>query len=88
MRLHKISIGRHTDNDIRIEDVTVSRHHAIVSLTPSGGFEIHNLTASRSERNPVLVNGIERDQTTLADGDEVTIGSVRFRFLTGQPPEL
>ena len=88
MRLHKISIGRHTDNDIRIEDVTVSRHHAIVSLAPNGGFEIHNLTASRSERNPVLVNGIEQDRAVLTDGDEVTIGSVKFRFLVGQSPEL
>lgn len=87
MRLHKISIGRHTDNDIRIEDVTVSRHHAIVSLAPSGGFEIHNLTASRSERNPVLVNGVEQDRANLADGDEVTIGSVRFTFLIGQSPD-
>jgi hypothetical protein len=88
MRLQKISIGRHTDNDIRIEDVTVSRHHAIVSLAPNGGFEIHNLTSGRSERNPVLVNGVERDQATLADGDEVTIGSVRFRFLIGQAPAV
>jgi pSer/pThr/pTyr-binding forkhead associated (FHA) protein len=76
----RVTIGRHTDDDIRIKDVTVSRHHALLQLNPAGIFEIHNQTAGRSEPNPLLVNGIYREHAELADGDLVTVGGVTFRF--------
>ncbi|KPL52456.1 FHA domain-containing protein [Prosthecomicrobium hirschii] len=76
----RVTIGRHSDDDIRVKDVTVSRHHAVLQMNAQGLFEIHNQTAGRSEPNPLLVNGVYREHAELADGDLVTIGGVTFRF--------
>lgn len=76
----RVTIGRHSDDDIRLKDVTVSRHHAVLQMNASGLFEIHNQTAGRAEPNPLLVNGVYREHAELADGDLVTIGGVTFRF--------
>lgn len=76
----EIVIGRHTQDDIRIADVRVSRHHAKLVAKRGGGFEIHNLTAVRSEPNPMLVNGEAREHADIDDGDIVTLGGVSFTF--------
>ncbi|MCK1489755.1 cation:proton antiporter [Bradyrhizobium sp. 180] len=72
-------IGRHSDDDVRIPDVRVSRHHARL-ISADGNYEIHNLTALRSEPNPLLVNGQEREHSQLHDGDEISLGGVKFIF--------
>lgn len=72
-------IGRHSENDIRIPDVRVSRRHA--RLVGMGGhYELHNLTAVRSEPNPILINGVEREHAALADGDVISLGGLKLRF--------
>ena len=72
-------IGRHSNDDIRINDVRVSRQHA--RLVAAGGhYEIHNLTAVRSEPNPMLINDVAREHAVLADGDVVSLGGVKFTF--------
>jgi hypothetical protein len=76
----RVVIGRHSDDDIRIRDVTVSRHHALLELDANGNFAIHNQTAGREEPNQLLVNGVYREHFVLADGDLVTLGGVTFRF--------
>ena len=78
--LPRVVIGRHSDDDIRIRDVTVSRHHALLELDATGNFAIHNQTAGREEPNQLLVNGVYREHSILADGDLVTLGGVTFRF--------
>lgn len=80
VRSARLVIGRHSDDDLRIGDVTVSRHHALLSRGADGTFEILNQTADRPEPNQLLVNGIHRARATLADGDIVTVGAVSFRF--------
>jgi pSer/pThr/pTyr-binding forkhead associated (FHA) protein len=72
-------IGRHSDDDVRIPDVRVSRHHARLT-SADGRYEIHNLTALRSDPNPVLVNGVEKEHAELHNGDEVSLGGVKFTF--------
>lgn len=73
-------IGRHSEDDIRIPDVRVSRHHARLVAKRGGGFEIHNLTAVRSEPNQMLVNGEVREHADINDGDVVSLGGVNFTF--------
>lgn len=76
-------IGRHTDDDIRINDIRVSRHHARLSQTQDGRFEIHNLTADRANANPITINGAEHEHAVLADGDKVVLGGApafTFRY--------
>lgn len=81
VRRSETVIGRHSGDDIRVPDVRVSRHHARLVARSDGGFEIHNLTAVRSEPNQMLVNGESREHAEVADGDVVTLGGVSFRFM-------
>ena len=67
-------IGRHSDDDIRINDIRVSRRHARLSQNQDGRFEIHNLTADRAEANPITINGVVHEHAVLADGDKVVLG--------------
>lgn len=76
----EVVIGRHSKDDIRINDVRVSRHHARLVAKRGGGFEIHNLTSDRSEPNPMQINGETRAHADIADGDVVTLGGVSFVF--------
>ncbi len=79
-------IGRHSEDDIRINDIRVSRRHARLALTHDGKFEIHNQTADRAEANPILINGIAHEHAVLADGDKVVLGGAPefvFRYAPG-----
>jgi hypothetical protein len=73
-------IGRHSDANIRVNDVRVSRHHALLVLGDRGAFEIHNQMADRAEPNPILINGEVREHAILRDGDRVSLGGVSFTF--------
>ena len=67
-------IGRHSEDDIKINDIRVSRRHARLSLTHDGKFEIHNQTADRADANPILINGVVHEHAVLNDGDKVELG--------------
>ena len=59
----ELLIGRHSENDIRVNDVRVSRQHARLAATGDGRIEIRNETAGRSEPIRFLsmgLNGNER----------------------------
>jgi len=73
-----IKIGRSTDNDIVINDVLASRHHATLVPTPSG-------TEIRDNRsiNGTFVNGARVESAILHEGDTVTIGNVDLVFHDG-----
>jgi DNA-binding SARP family transcriptional activator len=70
-------IGRRPDNDIVLDDDDVSRYHAVVIHTGSE-FVISDLRST----NGVEVAGrrIRGSSATLADGDQIRIGSCRFTF--------
>ena len=76
----RVVIGRHREDDVKLNDIRVSRHHALLLHADNGAFEIHNQTAGRSEPNDLLVNGVYREHARLADGDKVTVGGVSFIF--------
>jgi ABC-type multidrug transport system ATPase subunit len=69
------TIGRATDNDIVIQDVLASRHHAFLIPTPLGT-EIRD---SHSV-NGTFVNGVRVGSAVLTEGDVVTIGNVDLVF--------
>jgi ABC-type multidrug transport system ATPase subunit len=73
-----IKIGRNTDNDIVINDVLASRHHATLVNTAAG-------TEIRDNRsiNGTFVNGARVESALLHDGDTVTIGNVDLVFRGG-----
>lgn len=73
-------IGRHSSDDIRIEDVRVSRGHVQLSLMEDGTAHLRNQTADRAQPNPVTVNGEYREDAELKDGDKITIGGIGFIY--------
>jgi ABC transport system ATP-binding/permease protein len=72
------TIGRAGDNDIVIQDVLASRHHAFLVQTPIG-------TEIRDARsiNGTFVNGVRVGSAVLNEGDVVTIGNVDLVFSDG-----
>jgi ABC-type multidrug transport system ATPase subunit len=72
------TIGRATDNDIVIQDVLASRHHAFLVPSPLG-------TEIRDARsiNGTFVNGVRVGSAVLNEGDVVTIGNVDLVFSDG-----
>ena len=75
------AIGRSGDNDIILDDPSVSRQHAKVRLEGQS-FTIFDLGAT----NPTRVNGQEIGKHQLVDGDRIEIGSVVLVFKQIQPP--
>ena len=72
------TIGRANDNDIVIQDVLASRHHAFLVETPIGT-EIRDAHSI----NGTFVNGVRVGSAILSEGDEVTIGNVDLVFTDG-----
>jgi predicted nucleic acid-binding Zn-ribbon protein len=70
-------IGRSLAADIRFDDPTVSRRHAMLHRAEG----VARVLDDRS-LNGVFVNGDRVDMRTLSDGDELTIGRFRLYFLS------
>ncbi len=71
-----LRIGRNPDNDLCLSNDSVSGYHAEMHCDREGRFHITDLDSS----NGILVNDIRQTQHTLADGDVIELGEVRFRF--------
>jgi predicted RNA-binding Zn-ribbon protein involved in translation (DUF1610 family) len=69
-------IGRSLAADLRFDDPTVSRRHALIVHHPDGV----RLLDDRS-LNGVFVNGERIDGRILQDGDEIIVGRYRLSFL-------
>jgi hypothetical protein len=74
-------IGRSVAADVRFDDPTVSRRHALLVRQPDGV----RLLDDRS-LNGVFVNGDRVEWSTLADGDEVMVGRHLLVFLAVEAP--
>lgn len=72
------TIGRASTCDVVLDSMQVSRRHAVV--THDGPFAT---ISDLGSRNGVFVNGIRVRSQVLVDGDEVSIGAFKIRFLSG-----
>ena len=68
-------IGRSLAADIRFDDPTVSRRHALIVRQPDGLRVLDDRSL-----NGVFVNGERVEWSTLADGDVVVIGRHHLHF--------
>lgn len=73
------SLGRGTESDVFLDDVSVSRRHAEIRRG-SEGFTIHDL----GSMNGTYVNRERVEMTKLAQHDEVQIGRFRLVFFAGE----
>ncbi len=69
-------VGRSLAADVRFDDPTVSRRHALIVRQADGV----RILDDRS-LNGVFVNGERVEWRTLADGDEIDVGRYRLTFL-------
>jgi hypothetical protein len=70
-------IGRSLAADIRLDDPTISRRHALIVRGPDGVRVLDDRSL-----NGVFVNGKRVDWHTLADGDEIVVGRYRLHMFT------
>jgi Inner membrane component of T3SS, cytoplasmic domain len=73
-----IRIGRQEDNDIRLADRWVHRHHAVIERTADEAFTIKDI--SGQEGSGVRINGEPKAEARLADGDVIELGRTRLKF--------
>src|SRR5271167_2998294 len=70
-------IGRSLAADVRFDDPTVSRRHALIVRQPDGVRVLDDRSL-----NGVFVNGARVDGQTLKDGDEIIVGRYRLAFMS------
>jgi pSer/pThr/pTyr-binding forkhead associated (FHA) protein len=75
----RVTIGRHADNDICLNDKAVSGHHAVIITILSDSF-LEDLDST----NGTLVNGKQIAKHPLSHGDTIAIGRNSLRYETEQ----
>ena len=73
----RLSIGRRPDADIVLDDVTVSRDHALL-IRRADGYHLDDC----GSLNGTYVNRRRVESVRLEDGDELQIGKYKLSFLT------
>lgn len=77
----RLTIGRHPDNDVALDDKAVSgRHAAIITILRDSFLEDLNST------NGTVVNGRAITKHPLSHGDEIVLGRHRLRY-EGEPAQ-
>ncbi|WP_141013341.1 FHA domain-containing protein [Nocardioides sambongensis] len=74
----EVSAGRHPESAIFLDDVTVSRRHAVFRRD-GNDFTVEDA----GSLNGTYVNRDRIEKVSLSDGDEVQIGKYRLVFFTG-----
>lgn len=79
------TIGRKLDNDLRLEDTTVSSHHARLVMR-SGGLYVEDCNST----NGTLVNGTQVTDKLLAHGDVIVIGkyTIEIEMISHEPESV
>lgn len=72
----KIEVGRTDDNGLYLDDITVSRRHAVIDKTSAGWMLTDLGSLNGCYVNRVLIESPIR----IKSGDEIQIGKFRFSF--------
>ncbi len=73
-------IGRSPDSGVFLDDITVSRAHAVLERRQDGSWFVQDV----GSLNGTYVNGEQVDETKLASGDEVQIGKFKLTFFAAE----
>jgi ABC transport system ATP-binding/permease protein len=77
-------IGRTPDNDVRVDDLGVSRKHAELRKSASGTYQIVDL----GSHNGTYVNGSRVEMAEISENDIIGIGHATFRLADGELREF
>jgi ABC-type multidrug transport system ATPase subunit len=80
----KLRIGRATDNDVVISDLSVSRNHAELRRTSRGSYEIVDLDS----HNGTYLNGQRVTVAPVTETDLIGVGPATFRRVGDQLQEF
>lgn len=72
----EVSIGRSPDNDLVIQDVSISRHHALLTRH-EGSWRIRDL----GSKNGTHVKDVGESDAPLRNGDEILLGKFPLLFV-------
>ena len=73
----RMTIGRRPDSDVFLDDITVSRDHALI-VRRGGEYHLDDL----GSLNGTYVNRRRIESHHLADGDELQVGKYKLTFLS------
>jgi pSer/pThr/pTyr-binding forkhead associated (FHA) protein len=73
-----VTVGRHPDSSIFLDDITVSRRHSVIERDRDD-FRIRDV----GSLNGTYVNHQRVDQTVIANGDEIQVGRFVLVFREG-----
>jgi pSer/pThr/pTyr-binding forkhead associated (FHA) protein len=72
-------IGRDINNEICLDDITVSRSHALISRSAEGYF-----VKDLGSLNGTYLNAVSIKETKVANGDEIQIGKYHLTLFIGK----
>ncbi|MDP8978480.1 MAG: FHA domain-containing protein [Actinomycetota bacterium] len=75
-----VTVGRHPDSDIFLDDITVSRRHAEFRRDAQR-YWVHDV----GSLNGTYVNGVRTEDQLLSTGDEVQVGKFKLVAFVAEP---
>ncbi len=86
----ELTIGRHPDCDIQIDDSAVSTNHAVISAKTNRYLpdQTDIMLQDLGSTNGTFVNGVKVTQRQLADDDEVRIAWNTFKYVDTTRPNF
>lgn len=78
-----VTIGRSSENDIRVDDITVSGRHAMIEVKPSEYLDGVNdvYISDRQSTNGTMINGKYIKRQLFKHGDIAVIGQHEFALI-------
>ena len=74
-----LTLGRHPDSDVFLDDITVSRRHVEVVRHEDDSYTARDV----GSLNGTYVNRVRIEEAPLVDGDELQVGKFKLVFLSG-----